>query len=407
MGTVVGRSSIRTSSWLAAMLIAAVALLAVPMVPGHAGEIDAAMALSGLIVPLDQADVEVRSARIDIRLPRGHERLVAIRMEYELVSAEDAATDLTICLPLHGLLDGIDAFTRKAEEFPPAAKFDGTPIEYSYLGVKELAAPHFDRWAERGWQLLEQTDPDLKAKLEALDGSDAFNVPPGARGAIEEHVKAHADRYGDRAKHWDWAVVKFLVYRDVLRFFWELYPYEIADAMRFLDPEYTREKYDLSAWLLDEWDMHVVHMCDPYDGRLYRRAWSTTGPLLNGCALKVLKFQVRLLPGESHRLAVFYRQHVGFDLNEYRPGDGRSRQFCIVTNNSHKWRKWNWLDMVLHWPEGIDSIAYRPNYRQGKRYWRDAGYHHASFPAPARSRNVHVAWTIPRPPPRPDDYLAQ
>ena len=168
MRTVVGRSSIRTPSRLAAMLIAAVALLVVPVAPGHAGEIGEAMALSGLIVPLEQADVEVRSARIDIRLPKEHERLVAVRMECELVSGEDAATDLTICLPLHGLLDGICAFTRKAEEFPPAAKLDGIPIEYSYLGLKELAAPHFDRWAEIGWRLLEQTDPDLKAKLEAL-----------------------------------------------------------------------------------------------------------------------------------------------------------------------------------------------------------------------------------------------
>ncbi len=401
MGTMVGRASVRRGYPRAWPLTTAIALLVVPLVAGHAGDGYPTLAISGLIVPLEQVDVAVSSASVDIRLLQDNGLMVAVRMECELVSAEDEATDVTVCLPLHGDLEGITY--RRGDYGPraPAAKFDGTPIGYSCADLNELEKPYLDRWAADGWRFLQELDPLLARRLRALDASDADETT--IRRVVAAHIKLHARRYGDRTLNWIDSVIKLLLYRDTLGATDMVSSGDLRKAMCFLDPEYTGEKYQLSEVLLEDWGVHEEHMCDPYDGRLY---WNRSVEL-TAYRLEVLKFRVRLEPGESHRLVVFYKMAHGRDQEMYRPGDAPSRQFCITLGNSRKWRDWHDLDVSLHWPEGIEAISYRPRYPRDKRYWREAGYHNASFRTWMGSRNVHVARTVLRPPPRPDDYLAQ
>ena len=371
-------------------LIVSATLLALGARPGWAGEPSAMMTMSGFILPLNDADVEIPSATVDIRLPEAGYGAATIRTEYEMRNRSDTAIRVRVALPLRGGVRGLHAFGPPDPKLQPAIKLDGAPLEYEYLGLEELAKPYLEQWAAKGWELLEATDPELKAQLEALDPTN-HQVPRGTREALDAHVQANAEKWGERAKHWSYNVVKFLVFRHLKRLERDLWLTDVEGAIEFLDPEYTHDAYDLDKFLPEQWGLDVRLMRDPYDGRLYEPRFGGLGePGWRGVG--VLEFEVMLLPEKTHHLAIFYRQSVGYDYNMYRPGDLPSRQFCFVTKNAHKWRDSRWLHMVVRWPEGTKRISFGPRVRGKKRYWREGGYHNAAFSAGARWGNQHISW---------------
>ncbi len=367
-------------------LISALLLVAVAA-PRGAGEASIRLAMSAFIVPLQEADVSIPSVTVDIRLPKPDGHWVAVHTEYEMHNNSDRAIRLRIALPCYGGFAGF--FSPSESNLQPAIKLDGVPLPYSYLRTAQVAEPFRQKWEEKGWRLLEATDCELYARLKALE-EQGGSVTRDQMEALGAYVQAHADRWGDRARHWSDSVVKFLVARQNLEFGLWGYPLtEVQDAMRFLDPEYAFEAYDLGRLLLDQWDFDTAMLRDPYDGRLYR-ATHDIYEHPHGFDIRILEFEVTLLPGQTHRLAVFYRQQQGFDNNTYRPGDLPSRQFGFLIDNADKWSEWRWIHWIIRWPEGTKRISL-PSWRHNKRHWREEGYHNASFSSGVY-RNMYIAW---------------
>lgn len=373
-------------------LISALLLVAVAA-PGRAGEASIRLAMSAFIVPLQEADVSIPSATVDIRLPKPDGHWVTVHTEYEMRNNSDSAIRLRVALPCYGGFAGF--FAPSESNLQPAIKLDGVPLAYSYLRTAQLAEPFLQEWEEKGWRLLEATDPELYARLRAVKEKGGL-VSHGQIQSLTTILHPSADKWGDRARHWSDSVVKFLVARENLEFeFWgpTLTAIDVRDAMRFLDPQYDFEAYDLGRLLLDQWDFHTAMLRDAYDGRLYEGTHDID-PHPHGFDIRVLEFEVTLLPGLTHHLAVFYRQQQGFDNNTYRPGDLPSRQFCFAINNADKWSEWRWIHWIIRWPEGTKRISF-PAWRENKRHWREEGYHNASFSS-GLYRNMHIAWTKQR-----------
>ncbi|NQT13289.1 MAG: hypothetical protein HQ582_11105, partial [Planctomycetes bacterium] len=161
-------------------------LLGFGAAPGLAGEVSHQWALSGLIMPLKEAHVQIVSAQVDIRLPDAHGHVAAIRHEYEMRSDSQRSTHLRVALPVFGYIHG----TRPSNpKLGPAIKFDGNTLAYSYLGYEDLSRPFLDKWAQKGWELLQAADPELKAQLHALDETDD-QVARETREALDAHVHA-------------------------------------------------------------------------------------------------------------------------------------------------------------------------------------------------------------------------
>jgi len=378
------------------------ALIMLSATASQAGEPSTRMAISGLPAPLTECDVEVVSADIDIRLPKPDGWVASIRMELSIRSRSAEPVQVRICVPLYGAiwqLPGPDPRLRAA------VKLDGATLEYSLPGFEELAKPFLEEWAEKGWQLLGATDPELKAQLESLD-RDSDQLPRGKMEALDALVEAHADRHGDRVRYWGFQVPKFLVFRHLYRFDRELH---VDRALEFLDPQFTHDAYDLDSRLLEQWHLNVWLMRDPYDGRLYQPHDTFWKP--KGRGVHVLEFDVTLQPGKTHVLAAFYRQAVGYERCAYRAGDLWSRQLCFVTEeNARKWADWRWVRWTVRWPEGTRRISFGPrgSYKSHPaRYWREGGYHNASYWSGALWPNQHIGWTRRQPVPRRRDVQAQ
>ncbi len=320
----------------------------------------------------------IPSATVEIRLPRPNEHYVVVRTEYEMRSNSDQATLLRVAVPVHGEFAGlVFAEDRRPK---PAVKLDGDPVPYSHLRFAELVKPYLEEWAAKGWELLEATDPELKTQLEALDPTND-QVPREKREAFAAHVRANADRWGDRAQPWWYGVVRFLVFRDLYLFDYELGPSEVGAVMRFLDPEYTHDAYDLETLLVKDWNLDTSLMRDPYDGRLYEPPFPI-GPQPNGRSVRVLEFDLTLQPKHTHRLAVFYRQPTGFDRTKH------SRQFCFLTGNAARWRDFGSTHWTIRWPKGISRMSFARG--EDKRYWLADGYHNASFST--GKEDMYIGW---------------
>jgi len=353
-------------------------LVGLGTVPGSAGEPAAMLALSGLVMPLQEVDVAIPSATVEIRLPRADEHYVAVRTEYQMRNDSDRATPLKVAVPVHGQFVGL--LYAEDRDPKPAVKLDQDPVPYSCRGFEELAEPYLEQWAAKGWELLGATDPELKAQLEALDPTND-QVPEERREAFAAHVRAKADRWGDRAEAWAYDVVKLLVFRDLYRFDWELFPTEVCQAMLFLDSNYTHDAYDLERLLAEDWSFDSGLMRDPYNGRLYGPDFSIFRQP-NGRQVRVLQLDLTLEPKHTHRLAVFHRQPPGYDLTK------RSRQFCFVTGNAGKWRDCGPIHWTIRWPKGTSRISFTQG--ADKRYWRAGDSHNASFST--GQQDIYIGW---------------
>ncbi len=366
----------------------ACAVLLVSAVSVRAGEASIRLAMSAFIVPLEEADVSIPSVTVDIRLPEPDAYSVTIRTEYEMHNNSDRAIRLRVALPCYGGFRGLEPPDPKLQ---PAIKFDGVPLPYSYLGTAQVAEPFLQEWEEKGWRLLEATDPELYAPLRAAkeEGIVSHWEDPQVQ-SLTARLEPNAEKWGNRARYWSNSVVKFLVGRQNLEFGpWGYTLGDVRDAMRFLDREYAVEAYDLGRLVLEQWDFQAAMLRDPYDGRLYEAAHDID-PHPRGFNIRALEFEVTLLPGKTHHLAVFCRQVAGYDNNTYRPNDLRSRQFGFLINNADKWSEWRWIHWIIRWPEGTKRISF-PAWRENKRYWREEGYHNASFSSGVY-RDMYIAW---------------
>ena len=375
------------SHYLTLVFLISAALLVAAAVPGRAGDPSIGLAMSAFIVPLEEADVSIPSVTVDIRLPKPDDSYVIVRTEYEMHNNSDRAIHLRVALPCYG---GLRGFEPPQPSLQPAIKLDGVPLPYSYLGTAQLAEPFLQEWEEKGWRLLEATDPELYAPLRAAKKEGVVSQWEGPQvQSLTARLEPNAEKWGTRTRYWSNSVVKFLAARPDLEFGWGYTLYDVHDAMRFLDPEYSLKAYDLDGLLLEEWDFETAMLRDPYDGRLYKATLHTPVER-RGFDIRVLEFEVTLLPGKTHHLAVFYRQVAGYDNNTYRPNDLRSRQFGFLINNADKWSEWRWMHWIIRWPEGTKRISF-PAWRENKRYWHEEGYHNASFSS-GMDRDMYIAW---------------
>jgi len=391
----------RLSSVLSAVVVPAVLLAVVcsaaPEPPCVSAGPAARFSMSGFIVPLDESSVKILSADIDIRLPKWDTRIAAIRMGYEMVNQSETATTLRVGMPIYSEFGGLPP---RGSEPPPVIKFDGAPVEYSCPTFHDLAQPHLEQLAEKGWELLEATDPALKAQLEALRQTEG-EVSHEVYDALREHVVSHPERWGEQARFWRDDIVEFLVFRHLYEFGQYgppsgLQAHDVQNAMNFLDPEHTPQTYDVERLMLEQWGLNVPFLYDPYDHRLYVPT-SNLGQDFRPRAksIRVLEFEITFLPGQTHHLAIFYRQAIGYD-RAYRAGERSSRQFCFACAGAHKWHDWGdrrWpIHWTIRWPEGIRQIEFRPVWYREKRYWQEDGYHNASYSTTPKDYNLHIAW---------------
>ena len=376
------------SRYLTLVFLISVLLLAAVAAPARAGEASIRLAMSAFIVPLEEADVSIPSATVDIRLPKPDGHWVTVHTEYEMHNNSDRAIRLRVALPCLGGFAGF--FSSSESKLQPAIKLDGVSLSYSYLGTAELADPCRQKWEDKGWRLLQATDAEMYACLREAEEKGIISRPEDPQvGPLTARVKPYAEKWGNRAKYWSNNVVRFLAGRRALKFGRDYTLCDVRSAMKFLDPNYSLKAYDLDRLLLEQWDFQTAMLRDLYDGRLYK-ATRDIPEQRRGFTIRVLEFEVTLVPGQTHHLAVFYREQQGFDNNTYRPGDLPSRQFGFLIDNADKWSEWRWIHWIIHWPEATQRISL-PSWRHNKRYWREEGYHNVSFSSGVR-RNMYIAW---------------
>jgi len=368
------------------------ALMVPPLLAGRhatAGEPGAALAASGIIIPDEAKDLRILSADIDIRLPRPQPYkplYITVRSEYRLRNEASAPAHVRVSLPIHGEIGGPEA---PNPDLRPAARFDGVSIPYSHVPCTQLAELYLRPWREKAWQLLEAVDPELKALLESMRGTEGHAGGDAIR-AIQAHHRAHADRYGNPAPAWLDHISFFLAHRPHRRHHWYTLVQAVHETMRVLDPEYDRGTYDLDRILPKHWELDVPWMLDPYDRRLYHAEGVLyEGP--KGGAITVLQCDVKLLPGRDHSLVIFYRQHPGFD-KPYRPGDSPSGQFCHVMKTARHWEKWDQTRVTVRYPAGTRQIKFRGLYGWYGKVRQEGHFHVATGIFGRPECDLYIGW---------------